>query len=329
MFVKLKQLRIIMRTDSSKQPLYIIAGPTAVGKSALGVELAKRIGGEIISADSMQVYRHMNIGTAKITPEEMQGIKHHLIDIYDPTEPFHVYDFQVKAKEAVKDIHSRGKIPIVVGGTGFYIQALAYDIDFSDSGADESMRDELEKIAREKGNEELFKLLIELDPERAKTLHPNDLKRVCRAIEFAKQNNSTISEHNKEQRIKESPYNLHYFVLNDERSAVYERIDNRVDIMIQNGLVDEVKWLLDYGCKPEMTSMQGIGYKQLIESFTGKYDLAEAIRLIKRDSRHFAKRQITWFNREKDLHWIDRREYPTTEEQLTFIASVTNTNITN
>ena len=289
--------------------LIIIAGPTAVGKSDLGVELALRIGGEIISADSMQVYRHMDIGTAKITLEEMRGVPHHMIDIIEPTEPYHVYDFKQRAKAACEEIYSRGKIPIVVGGTGFYIQALLYDIDFSDQGSDDSMRSDLQYIADNEGPEALHKILAELDPDTAASLHPNNVKRVIRAIEYARQNGVAISKHNEEQREKKSPYDFKYFVLNDDRAAVYDRIDTRVDKMISAGLEEEVKSLVEMGCTPEMTSMQGIGYKQMLMYLNGQIDLDEAIRLIKRDSRHYAKRQLTWFNRERDLIWLDLQQY--------------------
>ena len=289
--------------------LIIIAGPTAVGKSDLGVELALRIGGEIISADSMQVYRHMDIGTAKITLEEMRGVPHHMIDIIEPTEPYHVYDFKQRAKAACEEIYSRGKIPIVVGGTGFYIQALLYDIDFSDQGSDDSMRSDLQYIADNEGPETLHKILAELDPDTAASLHPNNVKRVIRAIEYARQNGVAISKHNEEQREKKSPYDFKYFVLNDDRQAVYERIDIRVDKMIEAGLEEEVRSLVEMGCTPDMTSMQGIGYKQMLMYLNGQIDLDEAIRLIKRDSRHYAKRQLTWFNRERDLIWLDLQQY--------------------
>lgn len=307
---------------ANKKPLYIIAGPTAVGKSALGVELAQRINGEIISADSMQVYKYMNIGTAKITIEEMEGIPHHLIDVLMPTEPFHVVEFQKMAKEALNTIYSNGNVPIIVGGTGFYIQALLYDIDFSDSGEDTSLRDELSEIADKQGPEKLHSILKELDPKTAETLHPNNVKRVIRAIEFAKQTGGTIFEHNEVQRKRQSPYDFHFFVLNDDRSKVYERIDKRVDVMIDNGLVDEVKMLLDMGCTADMTSMQGIGYKQLIPYLEGVYSLDEAIRLIKRDSRHYAKRQLTWFNRETQIKWIDRQQLDTLDKQLEYIMNI-------
>ncbi len=303
--------------------LYIIAGPTAVGKSDLGVELALRIGGEVISADSMQVYRHMDIGTAKITPHEMRGVRHHMIDIIEPTEPYHVYDFKIRAKKACEEIYSRGHIPIVVGGTGFYIQALLYDIDFSEKGKDDAIRTELLTVADTQGPEALHDILKRLDPDTAATLHPNNVKRVIRAIEYARQNSDTIYEHNEKMRNRISPYDFKYFVLNDDRQAVYERIDRRVDVMIKEGLEDEVRSLVSMGCTSDMTSMQGIGYKQMLMYINGEIDLAEAIRLIKRDSRHYAKRQLTWFNRERDLVWIDRGRFPDNEAICDEILSYT------
>ena len=296
-------------SDTSKPKLYIIAGPTAVGKSDLAVELAHHMKGEVVSADSMQVYRHMDIGTAKITPEEMRGIPHHMIDIIEPTEPYHVYDFKIRAKLACEEIYERGHIPIICGGTGFYIQALLYDIDFSDQGKDEAMRNELQNIAETQGPEKLHDILKDLDPDTAKDLHPNNVKRVIRAIEYARQNGETIYEHNAAQHLRESPYDFRYIVLNDDRQAVYDRIDARVDKMISKGLEDEVISLIKMGCTPDMTSMQGIGYKQMLMCINGEISLDEAIQLIKRDSRHFAKRQITWFKRERDTVWIDIGEY--------------------
>lgn len=277
-----------------------------MGKSELGVELAVRIGGEIISADSMQVYRHMDIGTAKVTPEEMRGIPHHMIDIIEPTEPYHVYDFKRRAKEACEAIYGRGHIPVIVGGTGFYIQALLYDIEFSDRGQDDDMRAELQALADEQGPEALHRILEELDPDTAAEVHPNNVKRTIRAIEYARQNPDTIYEHNAGQRERTSPYDFRFHVLNDDREAVYERIDARVDRMIAAGLEDEVRRLKDMGCSADMTSMQGIGYKQMLMHINGEISLDEAIRLIKRDSRHYAKRQLTWFRREKDIIWTER-----------------------
>ena len=293
--------------------LIIIAGPTAVGKSDLGVELAVRMGGEIISADSMQVYRHMDIGTAKITGEEMRGIPHHMIDIIEPVEPYHVYDFKQRAQAACKEIYGRGHIPIIVGGTGFYIQALLYDIEFSGQGQDDEMRAELQAIADEQGPEALHRILAELDPDTAASLHPNNVKRTIRAIEYARQNSDTIFEHNAVQRERRSPYDFRFYLLDDDRQAVYERIDARVDRMIEAGLEDEVRGLQDMGCKADMTSMQGIGYKQMLMYIDGEISLDEVIRLIKRDSRHYAKRQLTWFRRERDIIRIERMGRSTAE----------------
>ncbi len=305
-----------------KPKIIIVAGPTGSGKSDLGVELSLRLNGEVISADSMQVYRHMDIGTAKITAEEMRGVPHHLIDIIEPTEPFHVYDFQSRAKAACEEIYSRGRIPIVVGGTGFYIQALLYDVDFTSGGEDAELRQKLQSVADEQGPEALHGLLKGLDPEAAAELHPNNVKRVIRAIEFARQNGRPISEHNREQRERISPYDYRYLVIADDREAVYSRIDARVDRMIEAGLEAEVRGLMNMGCTPEMTSMQGIGYKQMLSYLRGEHDPDEAIRLIKRDSRHYAKRQLTWLNRERDLIKIDRRTYGDSVSQAEFAAGL-------
>ena len=284
-----------------------------MGKSDLGVELAVRMGGEIISADSMQVYKHMDIGTAKITGEEMRGIPHHMIDIIEPVEPYHVYDYKQRAEAACKEIYGRGHIPIIVGGTGFYIQALLYDIEFSGQGQDDEMRAELQAIADEQGPEALHRILAELDPDTAASLHPNNVKRTIRAIEYARQNSDTIFEHNAVQRERRSPYDFRFYLLDDDRQAVYERIDARVDRMIEAGLEDEVRGLQDMGCKADMTSMQGIGYKQMLMYIDGEISLDEAIRLIKRDSRHYAKRQLTWFRRERDIIRIERMGRSTAE----------------
>lgn len=306
----------------SDKPLIIIAGPTAVGKSALGIALAKKINGEIISADSMQVYRKMDIGTAKVTQDEMDGIPHHLIDILDPTEPFHVFDFKQRAKNCVEEIYERNHVPIVVGGTGFYVQALLYDIDFSEHGQDDELRESLQNIANNEGPEALHDILKQLDPQTAKELHPNNVKRVIRSIEYAKQNGKTIYDHNKEQRSRVSPYNFFYFVLNDDRETVYKKINERVDVMIANGLVEEVQHLVEIGCTADMTSMQGIGYKQVLKYFNGEYTYDQMIDLIKRDSRHLAKRQLTWFNRESCINWIDKKIYKDIDEQIKYITDI-------
>ena len=289
-----------------KRPMIILAGPTAVGKTAASIRLAKAVGGEIISADSMQVYRHMDIGSAKIRPEEMEGVPHYLVDVLEPEEDFNVVRFQQMAKAAAEEIYARGRIPIAAGGTGFYIQALLYDIDFTENDGDSSFRRKLEKTAEEKGGEYLHSLLQEADPEAALQIHPHNIKRMIRALEFHHQTGGKISEHNETEREKESPYNFAYFVLTDDRSRLYDRIDRRVDLMMEEGLLDEVRFLKERGVRRDSTAMQGLGYKELYAFLDGEYPLEEAVRIIKRDTRHFAKRQLTWFKRERDVIWADK-----------------------
>ena len=299
-----------------KKPLVILTGPTAVGKTKASIGLAKAIGGEIISADSMQVYKQMDIGSAKIKPSEMDGIPHYLVDILEPDEEFHVVLFQQMAKQAIQKIYEKGKIPILVGGTGFYIQAVLYDIDFSENEKDTSYREELEKLAQTKGAEYLHDRLREVDEKSAQDIHANNVKRVIRALEYFHQTGEKISEHNEEQRKKVSPYNFSYFVLNDERAHLYERINLRVDQMINEGLVREVQSLKEKGYTRDMVSMQGLGYKEMLDYLDNKCSLEEAVEIIKRDTRHFAKRQITWFKRESDVTWIDKKEYDYSEERI-------------
>lgn len=301
----------------SGKPLLILTGPTAAGKTKTSISLAKAVGGEIISADSMQVYRHMDIGSAKITPDEMEGIPHHLIDVLEPTEEFNVTVFQQMAKEALKGIYSRGHIPIVAGGTGFYIQALLYDIDFAEHKEEEGLRADLERLADEKGPWFLHQMLEEIDPQSARMIHANNVKRTIRAIEFYRQTGEPISGHNKRQREKTSPYDFYYYVLNMDRPLLYERIDRRVDLMIEQGLVDEVKGLAGMGCSRGMVSMQGLGYKEILAFLDGEYSLEEAVRIIKRDTRHFAKRQITWFKRERDVRWLNLGDYDYDPSRIT------------
>ncbi len=302
------------------KPLIIITGPTAVGKTDISIRLAKHINGEIISADSVQVYRHMDIGSAKITSDEMQGIKHYLIDIMNPDEEFNVFEFQKRAKAAIEEIYAKGKIPIIVGGTGFYIQSVLYDIDFEETDVDIEYRKELEQIAETKGNEYLHSLLEPIDIESYNEIHFNNRKKVIRALEFYKQNNYPISKHNKEQRRKQSEYNFRYYVLNNDRQIVYDRINRRVDIMIDAGLVGEVESLLDMGYSPELTSMQAIGYKEIVDYINGNSTLEDAIEQIKLNTRHFAKRQLTWFRREKTVTEIDYSKFnQSTDEALQYI----------
>lgn len=295
--------------DKSTKPLIILTGPTAVGKTALSIGLAKAVNGEIISADSMQVYRKMNIGTAKIEQSEMQGVRHHLIDILDPSEEFNVVLFKRYALEAMEDIYSRGKIPVIVGGTGFYIQALLYDIDFEDNDNNMSYREELQRLAAEKGNSYIHDMLSKVDPESAEKIHENNVKRVIRALEFYRKTGMKISEHNETEAQKESPYNFEYFVLNDDRSKLYDRIDRRIDIMLEQGLEAEVRQLVSEGYSRDLVSMQGLGYKEIIDYIQGRCSFDEAVYTLKRDTRHFAKRQITWFKREKHVTWVNKNEY--------------------
>lgn len=294
----------------TKKPLIILTGPTAVGKTKLSIELAKAVNGQMISADSIQVYRHMDIGTAKIRPEEMQDIPHYLIDVLDPWESFDVVRFQTMAKEALEKIYTAGAIPIVVGGTGFYIQALLYNIDFDENDSETGYRSELQSFADRHGVEALHDRLRQVDEKSADMIHPNNIKRVIRALEFYHQTGTRISEHNETQRQKESPYRFVYFVLDDERERIYRRIDQRIDQMLDQGLVAEVKQLRDMGCTRDMVSMQGLGYKEILAYLDGECTLEEAVYILKRDTRHFAKRQLTWFRREHEVRWIERQEYP-------------------
>lgn len=300
----------------TKKPLVVLTGPTAVGKTKASIGLAKAIGGEIISADSMQVYEYMDIGSAKIRPEEMQGIPHYLVDELKPWDEFHVVRFQQMAKKAMDQIYANGHIPIIVGGTGFYIQALLYDIDFTETSKDDTYRKQLEGIEKEKGRQYLHDMLKTVDPKSAEEIHANNAKRVMRALEYYHQTGQKMSEHNEKERQKESPYEFVYFVLNAPREKLYERIDKRVDLMMEEGLVEEVKHLKDLGCTKDMVSMQGLGYKEILEYLDGTCSLEEAVYMIKRDTRHFAKRQLTWFRRERQVTWIQKEVYDYDEEKI-------------
>ena len=310
-------------TDSNKK-LVVLTGPTAVGKTALSIQLAKIINGEIISADSIAVYKHFDIGSAKITKNEMQGIQHHLIDVMEPKEDFNVARFKMLADEAIASIYERGHIPIITGGTGFYIQAVLNDIDFTNN-EENGYRKELEMLCEQKGNLCLFEMLQKIDPESARAIHPNNVKRVIRALEFYNQTGMKISEHNAREKTKKSAYNSAYFVLNCERNVLYERIEKRIDEMIEQGLVNEVRALVDeYGVTAEDVSMQGLGYKEILEYLNGSLTLDEAVYKIKRDTRHFAKRQLTWFKREPEVLWVDKDKLATQKKQLDYILSVLN-----
>ncbi len=305
----------------NKKPLIILTGPTSVGKTALSIALAKAVEGEIISADSMQVYKYMDIGTAKITPPDMQGVPHYLIDELEPDEEFNVVRFQHLTKQYMEQIYDNNRIPILIGGTGFYIQAVLNDIDFTENETDTSYRKELEHLLDLKGADYLHKLLLEIDPDSAKAIHPNNSKKVIRALEFAKLTGDKISEHNNEQRKKESPYNFCYFVLNKDRAKLYETINHRVDRMLEQGLIDEVKALYAKGYNRELVSMQGLGYKEILAYLEGESTLEEAIELLKRNTRHFAKRQLTWFKREKDVIWVDKDTFSDDETILAYLLA--------
>ena len=308
--------------QNNKKKLIILTGPTAVGKTELSIALAKAVGGEIISADSVQVYKELDIGSAKITCEEMQGVHHHLIDVLLPTEDFSVALFKDMAVKAMDEIYSRGHIPIIVGGTGFYIQSVLYDINFEETD-DDGYRSMLEEKYKQEGAHALHDMLREVDPVSADNIHMNNVKRVIRAIEFYHQTGKCISEHNELERQKTSPYNAAYFVLNCDRDILYDRIEKRIDIMLENGLIDEVKNLVSkYSLTKDMVSMQGLGYKEILAYLNGEYSLDEAIYILKRDTRHFAKRQLTWFRRERDVIWVDKDTLKDEKEQLDYILTV-------
>ena len=293
-----------------KPKLIILTGPTAVGKTELSIRLAKELDGEIISADSMQVYKGMDIGTAKITKEEMQGVPHHLLDCFMPDEEFNVAVFQALAKEAVRDITDRGKIPILTGGTAFYIQALLYGIDFNEEEHDDSYRNSLYEIGvTEEGKQKLHDMLSECDPEYAATVHYNNMKRVVRALEYMHFTGRKFSEYNEQQRQREAEYNFCYFVLNDDRARLYERINKRVDIMVENGLLEEVTALREEGYSNTLVSMQGVGYKEVLAYLDGEISFEESVELIKKNTRHFAKRQLTWFRKEEEVIWVNKQDF--------------------
>lgn len=296
--------------------IIVVSGPTAVGKTALSIRMAKAIGGEIISADSMQVYRHMDIGSAKVTKEEMNGVPHYLIDVLEPTEEFNVARFKEMAEEAAAEIYSHGNIPIVAGGSGFYIQALLYDVDFKTETAEDGIREELECMEQEKGGAYLHAILEEIDPDAALAIHANNKKRIIRAIEYYRRTGERISSHNRNQREKTSPYDFLYYVLTDKRQTLYQRIDSRVDSMLQAGLVEEVMRLKKMGLTKTMVSMQGLGYKEVLDYLDGSLTLLEASDRIKQETRHFAKRQLTWFKRERNAKWIDLEQFGHDTDQV-------------
>lgn len=309
--------------ETEKRPLIILTGPTAVGKTELSIELAKSIGGEIVSADSMQVYRGMDIGTAKIKKEQMQGVTHHLIDIINPDEEFNVSIFKELAVKAIDEIYSRGNIPILTGGTGFYIQSVLYDVQFEETDKDDSYRRELKDFADKNGVAALHARLNEIDSHSAAAIHPNNIKRVIRAIEYFHQTGKPISEHNEKARAGKPAYRFKYFVLSLPREILYPRIDKRVDIMREEGLEREVLTLREKGYGNGLVSMQGLGYKELLAAFDGKYSIDTAFEKIKQGTRHFAKRQFTWFGRERDVTWVEKASYKNNDSILDYIIGET------
>lgn len=304
------------QSDTEKKPLVILSGPTAAGKTELSIALAKKIGGAIISADSMQVYKGFDIGTAKIKQEEMQGIPHYLIDILDPEEKFSVYEFQTRARAAMDEIYAEGKVPIIVGGTGFYIQSVLYDINFTEEETDKSYRRMLEEKAEREGAEALHRMLEEVDPAASAQIHANNIKRTIRALEYHHETGGRISVHNEAQRQRISPYRFAYFVLNRDRATLYARINRRVEQMMEEGLLEEVTGLLGSGVRPESLAMQGLGYKEIVQYLKGACTREEAVNRIKTGTRHFAKRQLTWFRREKEVQWLHYEDFPDPDAML-------------
>ncbi|MCY6483906.1 tRNA (adenosine(37)-N6)-dimethylallyltransferase MiaA [Clostridium aestuarii] len=308
-----------------KKNLFILAGPTAVGKTEISIKLAQKLNGEIISADSMQIYKHMDIGSAKIREDEKQGISHYVIDFVDPHQEFSVVDFKNEATKAIDKICTKNKLPMIVGGTGFYIDSLIFNYDYANSHKDDSYREYLKSLAVENGREYIHGLLRDIDQESFEKLYPNDLKRVIRALEVYKLTGKTISEYNAEQDIYNIPYNVYYFVLNIDRAKLYERINKRVDIMMENGLINEVIKLKEMGCTSDMQSMKGIGYKEILYYLDGKITLDEAVEMIKKGSRNYAKRQLTWFRKDKRVIWIDKDKYKNDDEIINMIFNKVNT----
>lgn len=302
-------------------PVVIVLGPTAVGKTAISIDLAKKLQGEIISADSMQIYKYMNIGTAKPGLEERQGIPHHLLDIVYPNEDFNVSLFQDLANKRIKEIYGRGKLPIVAGGTGLYINSLIYPLSFTDAGEDRKYRQDLQREVEVRGKNWLHNELLLVDPQTANRLHPNDIKRIIRALEVHHITGRPASKQNDhhDQRINDE-YSFTLIGLTMRRDILYERINKRVDIMLEEGLVDEVKWLLENGYKSHLNSMQGLGYKEMIQYLMGRRTLTESTYILKRDTRRFAKRQLTWFRRLTHVNWIHMEDHMDKDELVKELA---------
>lgn len=308
--------------EDNRHPLIILAGPTAVGKTAASVALARQFSGSIVSADSVQVYQYLDIGSAKVTKEEMQGIPHYLIDCIDPKEEWNVFRFQKEAKAAIREIEEAGRLPFLVGGTGFYIQSVLYDIDFTSEDTDKSVRARWQAYAQEKGDAALWEALRLVDPASAASIDPHNEKRLIRALEYYESTGERISDHNQKEREKPAAYDALFFVLTmRDRAALYERIEKRVDKMMEEGLLEEVKRLRDLGLTKTDLSMQALGYRQLLSCLEGDCTLEEAVQEIKTQTRHFAKRQLTWFRRERNVTWVYADDYPTREDLVEALAA--------
>ncbi|WP_340023947.1 tRNA (adenosine(37)-N6)-dimethylallyltransferase MiaA [Paenibacillus sp. FSL K6-1096] len=308
-------------TTETRRKVLVLLGPTAVGKTRLSLELAEALGAEIISGDSMQVYRGMDIGTAKIPPAEMNGIPHHLIDIHNPHEAYSVAEFQEQGARLIEEISGRGKLPFIVGGTGLYIESLCYGFRFSEAVADEAFRSEQEAYAEAHGAEALHARLAAVDPVSAERLHPNDRRRIIRALEIHHQTNVPLSDSLAVQK-KESPYDLCLIGLTMDRQILYKRIEDRIDQMLAEGLVAEVQGLLEKGYGRSLVSMQGLGYKEIAAYLEGETTLAEAVVLLKRDTRRFAKRQLSWFRHMKEIQWVDVLESGNFSENFEKIRAI-------
>ncbi|MBS4539925.1 tRNA (adenosine(37)-N6)-dimethylallyltransferase MiaA [Clostridium sp. D2Q-11] len=310
-----------------KKDLILIVGPTAAGKTAISIEVAKKINGEIISADSMQIYKYMDIGTAKVTKNEMDGINHYMIDEVFPNEDYSVSDFKESAYNYIDKIYTKGKLPLVVGGTGLYINSLVYNLDFTQAVSNPKLREKYYNIAEEKGNHYIHELLKEVDEKSYLRIHENDTKRIVRALEIYYETGKPMSKKYNKLREPNPDFNIIIFGITMDRKKLYKRINYRVDLMIEEGLVDEVKSLLEKGYDKELVSLQGLGYKEIIRYLEGNMTLEEAVELLKRDTRRFAKRQLTWFRRDDRIKWIDLDKYKNKEDATKQIISIINDKI--
>ncbi|WP_236914239.1 tRNA (adenosine(37)-N6)-dimethylallyltransferase MiaA [Clostridium sp. Cult2] len=311
----------------SKKNLLVLVGPTAIGKTAISIDLAKKIDGEIISADSMQIYKYMDIGTAKITEEEMNNVPHYLLDVVYPDEEFTVANYKYYAEKYIDKINQADKIPLVVGGTGLYLNSLVYELKFARVKPNEKFRQKFNEIADIYGNQYIFDELTKIDNISAKRINPNDRKRIIRALEIYYETGKPMSYYNKDFRKEVDKYNLAMIGLTVDRATLYSRINTRVDMMIMEGLVEEVKKLLAMGYHKELVSMQAIGYKEIISYLGGNISLDEAIEILKRNTRRFAKRQLTWFKRDNRIYWINVGQYKSIDEISNYIISYLKNNI--